>query len=153
MQLPQKKTPARSKGNALATWSIVYQTTVQNLDKNSEETYVGLTEGSFKSRYLNHTSTFRNEKSKHATELSKHIWWLKESKRRYSIKWRIVKKCQPCSNKTKRCNLCSHEKFVIICQPELSSLNKRNELVSICGHRKKHIYCVIHNPHSCFHRM
>ena len=38
----------------------------------------GLTEGTFKKRYNNHTSSFRNEKHKHATELSKYVWELKE---------------------------------------------------------------------------
>ena len=123
------------------TKSIVYQATVKNIDKNTEETYVGLTEGTFKTRYLNHTSSFRNEKTKNATELSKHIWPLKESNARYSIKWKIIKKCQPYSSKTKKCNLCLHEKFVIICHPKLSSLNKRNELISTCRHRKKFLLC------------
>ena len=39
------------------------------------------------------------------------------------------------NNKT--CNLCLKEKFLIICRPELSTLNKRNELVSSCRHRNK----------------
>ena len=136
----RQKSACPLKGRCL-TSSIVYQATVKDLDRNAEETYVGLTEGTFKTRYLNHTSSFRNEKSKNATELSKYIWSLKESNARYSITWKIIKKCQPYSNKTKRCNLCLHEKFVIICQPELSSLNKRNELVSTCRHRKKHLLC------------
>ena len=118
---------------------IVYQATEINEDNNTQETYVGLTERTFMTRYLNHTSSFRNEKSKNATELSKHIWSLKESNTRFSIKWKIIKKCQPYSNGTKRCNLCLYEKFIIICHPELSSLNKRNELVSTCRHRKKHL--------------
>ena len=29
------------------------------------------------------------------------------------------------------------EEFLIICRPELSTLNKRNELVSSCRHRNK----------------
>ena len=31
---------------------------------------------------------------------------------------------------SKTCNLCLKEKFLIICQPDLSSLYKRNELVA-----------------------
>ena len=38
---------------------------------------------------------------------------------------------------SKRCNLCLKEKLLIICRPELSTLNKRNELVSSCRHRNK----------------
>ena len=69
----------------------------------------------FKTRYLNHTSSFRNEKRKRATELSKHIWSLKQSNTRHSIRWKIIKKCQPYSNRTKRCNLSLYEKIVFIC--------------------------------------
>ena len=79
------------------------------------------------------------QQHKHATELSTYILNLKESDTPYSIKWRIIKQCRPYSNKTKRCNLCLYEKFVIICHPELSSLNTRNELISTCRHRKKQL--------------
>ena len=104
------------------------------------QTYVGLTENTFKTRYLNHTSSFRNKTKRNATELSKHIWKLKDSNASYTINWKIIKKSQPYSNKTKRCNLCMSEKFIIICHPELSSLNKRNELISTCRHWKNFYY-------------
>ena len=55
----------------------------------------------------------------------------------YNIKWRILKKCNPYSNFTKKCNLCSYEKYIIVYKPNLCSLNKRNEIMSICKHRKK----------------
>ena len=97
-------------------------------------------EGEFKTRYNGHTSSFRNSRYKHATELSKYVWHLKESSVKYSIKWRIMKKCKSYSNKTKRCNLCLHEKFLIIYYPKLSSLNSRNELLSKCRHRGTNIY-------------
>ena len=121
------------------TKGVVYQATVTNASTKEEQTYVGLTETTFKTRYLNHTSSFRNKTKKHATELSKHIWKLKDSTTPYTINWKIIKKSKPYSNKTKRCNLCLFEKFIIICHPELSSLNKRNELISTCRHRKKYL--------------
>ena len=40
-------------------------------------------------------------------------------------------------NTSKLCNLCLWEKYFIICRPELSTLNKHNELVSCCRHAKK----------------
>ena len=49
---------------------IVYQATVKREDNGEEKTYVGLTEGTFKTRFNNHTSSFRNQQRKHATELS-----------------------------------------------------------------------------------
>ena len=55
---------------------IVYQATVKREDNGEEKTYVELTEGTFKTRFNNHTSSFRNQQRKHATELSKYIWTL-----------------------------------------------------------------------------
>ena len=121
------------------TKGIVYQATVTNDNTKEEQTYVGLTENTFKTRYNNHMCSFRNKSKKHSTELSKYVWKLKEDSIPHSISWKVLRMCQPYSNQTKRCNLCLHEKFIIIFQPELSSLNKRNELVSTCRHRKKHL--------------
>ena len=102
----------------------------------------------FKVRYRNHVSSFRNERYKHATELSKYISSLKdknakynikwcEIKQKYNIKWRKIKQASSYSNITKRCNLCLWEKYFIICKPEMASLNKRNELSSCCRHVRK----------------
>ena len=43
---------------------VVYQATVTTEDDWPNESYVGLTEGTLKSRYLYHTSSFRNERTK-----------------------------------------------------------------------------------------
>ena len=141
---PERKCNCRQKDTCplkgeCQTKGVVYQATVTNTTTKEEQTYVGLTETTFKTRYLNHTSSFRNKTKKHATELSKHIWKLEDSNTLYTINWKIIKKSQPYSNKTKRCNLCLSEKFIIIYHPELSSLNKRNELISACRHRKKYL--------------
>ena len=117
--------------------AVIYQAAVTNKAMKEVQTYVGLTKNTFKTRYLNHTSSFRNKSKRNATELSKHMWKLKNTNTSYTINWKIIKSSQPYSNKTKRCNLCMSEKFIIICHPELSSLNKRNELISTCRHRKK----------------
>ena len=81
--------------------------------------------------------SFRNSKYKHATELSKFVWHLKDKNIKYSVKWRIIAKCSSYSTKTKRCQLCLHKKFLIIYHPNLASLNSRNELLSKCRHRNK----------------
>ena len=41
---------------------IVYQAIVRRDDNNEESSYVGLTEGTFKTRYANHSTSFRHEK-------------------------------------------------------------------------------------------
>ena len=83
------------------------------------------------------TCSFRNECYKNATELSKYIWSLKERKINYKIKWRKVKQARSYSNINKKCNFCPWEKYFIICKPEMSTLNHRNEMASSCRHSKK----------------
>ena len=123
-------------GNCLRP-SVVYQATVTRNDNNTSETYIGLTEIDFKTRHRNHIASFRHAKHKNSTELSKHIWTLKNDNIDYSISWRVLSSSSPYNSSSKRCNLCLKEKFLIICRPDLSSLNKRNELVSSCRHRNK----------------
>ena len=85
----------------------------------------------------NHTCSFRNERYRNVTELSKHVWDLKDRNINYEIKWRKVRQAKSYSNINKKCNLCLWEKFFIICKPEMSTLNHRNELTSTCRHSKK----------------
>ena len=121
--------------------SIIYQANVTRTDNNTSQSYIGLTENDFKTRYRNHTSSFRHAKHRNSTELSKHIWSLKDNNIEHSISWRVISNSSSYNSSSKRCNLCLKEKFLIICRPDLSSLNKRNELVSSCRHRNKALLC------------
>ena len=132
----RQKNTCPLNGNCLQS-SVVYQATVTRQDNNITETYVGLTENDFKTRYRNHTASFRHAKHRNSTELSKYIWTLKDNNINFFISWHILSSSLPYKSSNKRCNLCLKEKFLIICQPELSSLNKQNELVSSCRHRNK----------------
>ena len=76
--------------NCLAK-SVIYQATVNTSEKRLPETYVGLTENKFKTRYANHKASFSNIQKQNCTELSKHIWNLKQKNIEYSIKWKILK--------------------------------------------------------------
>jgi hypothetical protein len=42
-------------------------------------------------RYAKDTSSFRHKNDSNKTELSKHIWKLKEINQDYTIKWSILK--------------------------------------------------------------
>ena len=53
---------------------IVYQAKVTTED--SFETYIGMTATDFKTRWRNHQMSFKHEKRKNDTELSKHLWAL-----------------------------------------------------------------------------
>ena len=46
--------------------------------------------------------SFRNERYKHATELSKHIWSLKDQKIAYQIKWWKIKQARSYSNVSRK---------------------------------------------------
>ncbi|KAJ8029039.1 hypothetical protein HOLleu_28333 [Holothuria leucospilota] len=117
------------------TANVVYQATVKS--NYREETYVGLTENTFKLRLANHQQSFTKEKYRNQTELSKYVWTLKNSNTDFKIHWKILAHAPSYSNVSKRCNLCMMEKFYIICYPEMASLNQRSELVSTCRHASK----------------
>jgi len=117
--------------------SVVYQATVTTEDNGSAQTYVGLIENSFKTRFANHKSSFSDPKKRLSTELSKHVWYFKEAKLKFQITWKILKQASPYSPVCDRCNLCLWEKYFTICRPELATLNKRNELVTSCRHANK----------------
>ena len=102
------------KGQCLVK-EVVYQVTITTFE--STETYVGLTATEFKTRWRNHQMSFKNESKKNDTELSKHLWQLKDEKEDFAISWKILAKAKSYSNLTKRCNLCSTEKFYILYKP------------------------------------
>ena len=72
----RKKRECPLNGNCLQKL-IIYQATVIRKDSNTQEAYVGLTDGEFKTRFRNHTASFRNQNLNNSTELSKFIWTLK----------------------------------------------------------------------------
>lgn len=119
--------------------SVIYQASVSREDNTRVESYIGLTEGAFKSRFNAHTSSFRNANQKNATTLSQYIWSLKEKGTSYSIKWKILTHSRATQAGNNNCPLCTMEKFYIITKPELGTLNTRNELASGCRHRRKHL--------------
>ena len=126
--------------NKCTTLSVVYQATVTTTGKTFDkppQTYIGLAENSFKTRYANHKASFNFYNKRNSTELSKFVRELKSNKIDYKIKWKILRHARPYNPASNRCNLCLWEKYYIICKPWMATLNKRNELVSSCRHYKK----------------
>ena len=102
-----------------------------------EDIYIGITENKFKTRYNQHTSSFRLSHKSSATSLSEHIWKLKESNTDPTVTWKILEKAQLYSPTSGKCNLCTTEKaYIAYTHP---SLNKQRELFSTCPHRRKHL--------------
>jgi hypothetical protein len=119
------------------TKGICYQATVIEDISLKTETYVGLTDGSFKARYANHMTDFTHSAKRGCTTLAGHIWRLQDAGLSYTIKWSILKQVKSFSPVSGKCDLCLTEKHLIIFSPELASLNQRNELSSACRHRAK----------------
>ena len=59
--------------------SVVYNANVITESDTTGKNYIGLTEGTFKQRYTQHKLSFRNRNYSNSTELSKHIWTLKDN--------------------------------------------------------------------------
>ena len=82
---------------------LVYNAVV---NRSTTKNYYGTCEKSFKERYNNHTSSFRNKSHQKSTELSNYIWELKENGENYTINWLIAMKAHPYNCGTRKCDLC-----------------------------------------------
>ena len=97
-------------------------------------TYTGQTANSFKERYNSHRSDFRHEKFRTSTRLSELVWSLKDKDKEYDISWSVLAKAKPYSPVTRRCKLCTAEKWWIMERPGTASINRKSELFSACRH-------------------
>ena len=103
---------------------------------SGEETYVGLTAGTFKKRWDGHKTDFKYPHNRGSTTLSTHIWALKDQNINHDVTWKVIGRAAPFSPVSGRCNLCILEKFEIIFNAERATLNSRHELFSSCRHKK-----------------
>ena len=97
----------------------------------------------------------KNEKYRHDTTLSLHIWELKDRKEDFEIDWKIIGRAQPFSPISVICNLCTLEKYHILFfnqimsnpsqkqpntnffYPKQTTLNKRLEFTNFCLLKRK----------------
>ena len=133
----KKKDKCPLENNCL-TQSVIYKVSVKTEGIPNEKIYIGLTEGTFKRRFYNHQLTFRDRSYYKSTELSKHIWGLKDKKKNFYTGWSIITTAAPYNNSSKKCNLCLTEKLCILKADKATLLNKRSELISRCRHEDKY---------------
>ena len=124
-----RKCSCRSKPNCplngeCLTQCLVYKAT--STTSSNSFVYYGTSEGEFKTRYNDHTKYFRHCECMNETELSKHVWNLKDHGLTNYLSWQIHgltnylpweihKKASPYQCGSKRCDLCLSEKVSIIC--------------------------------------
>ena len=134
----QDKTKCPIPDNCCAE-KVVYQATVTHEDGKTA-VYVGSTEPSFKFRYGNHKKSFRKEKYKSETTLSKYLWD-NGLQRKPKITWKILKKCSTYGIGQKSCDLCLSEKLYIIKNFQKPNLiNKRTDIGNKCIHKMKYTF-------------
>ena len=115
---------------------IIYQATVTTTeDPPKEDHYVGLTSTTFKERLGNHKTSFNHAQHGKRTELSKHIWKLKRKNIGYEVKFKLLDRAKPYSPVSGVCNLCLSEKYYINFHPEISTINKKDEINGFCRHK------------------
>ena len=83
----------------------------------------------------NHKKSINHNKCSKETTLSKRLWQLKEMEVNFELKWKILDRAQPFSPVSWVCGLCTLEKWYILFKPELSTLNRREEILGHCFHK------------------
>ena len=118
----------------------IYQATVTHASpetgKQETNTYIGLAATSFYQRHQNHKTTFKDKNHCTKSELSNHIWKLKELGLAFDVSWKIIDRGKKFSPTSKSCKLCTLERYYLICRPDLYTLNKNKEFSDECVHKR-----------------
>ena len=122
----------------MATRGIIYECQVKEVQSGKVESYIGLSENSFKDRYYKHRKSFTTE-GYHKNSLSTHVWDLKKKHVNFELTWRIISTAKPYSTTSKSCELCLREIYYIMYDRKKASLNKRDEFFGHCLHKGKYL--------------
>ena len=84
-----------------------------------------------------HKKSFKLDKYKSETTLSKYVWENKLNPTP-SISWKFLKNCSTYDVGNKTCDLCLSEKFFIIKNlHHVNLINKRTDIGNSCPHKRK----------------
>ncbi|GFR75193.1 inositol hexakisphosphate and diphosphoinositol-pentakisphosphate kinase 2 [Elysia marginata] len=130
----RKKQDCPVEGECLKE-NVIYQAIVEEKETKTTETYIGLTQNTFKTRYNLHLSTFRLSHKRKSTSLSDHIWRIKDRNNSFKITWNILTQTKRVQAGNDRCDLCTTEKLFILTNKHASSLNIKTEILNKCPHK------------------
>ena len=85
-------------------------------------------------------------KNRNQTALSSYIWKLKEKKIPYFVNWSIKARGHAFSSGGRACDLCLTEKLIILTADQYTMLNRRDELLESCRHKRKHLLVSLFPP-------
>ena len=126
------KLPCPTEPVPCTTENVLYQAKVTS--GNEASYYIGSAATSFKTRWNNHKSSFKYQTYRNATELSKHVWSLKDEGKPWNIEWSIIKRLKPVKPTSDPCILCQSEAYAIL-RRQGKCLNKRTEIMGKCRHQ------------------
>ena len=115
--------------------NIIYQAEVQAEGKIM--TYYGSTVD-FKKRYGSHKHSLKH-KTANQTALSSYVWKLKDKKVPHEIRWSRKARGHPFASGGRACDLCLSEKLIILMADQDKTINKRDELLETCRHKREHL--------------
>ena len=139
-------------GNCLQSL-LIYQATITHKDNGTTETYIGLTENDFKTRNRTHTTSFWHSKHRNSTELSKHIWTLKENNIDHFIYGTSFHQDHPTTVQAKDATSASKKNYFSSTNLKYHRLINVTELVSLCHHRNKALLCNSWTKHWNYHAL
>ena len=116
--------------------SMIYKASIKT--SNEHRNYIGQAGNTFKERYTNHKASFKHRMQMNSTELSKHVWKIKDKNTTYDLRWSKMASAPTYTPSTGKCNLCILEKTLILFSTE-ELLNRRNEIMNKCRHRNKYL--------------
>ena len=118
---------------------VIYQAKVEIKDK-PPEFYIGLAKD-FKQRWRKHRDSLRYEDFDSHTMLSRFVWQKRGEGSNPLVKWRILENNVRDFNPiTGVCRLCTREKYRIVLEPSLATLNRRTELFAPCRHKAAYLF-------------
>ena len=119
--------------------SVIYKAEIS--DNNNKATYIGLTAGTFKTRYNLHKSDFNLRHHASKTTLATYVWEQRDKGNeeiRKKINWSYIASAPAYNPSTGKCQLCTREKMEILYSNDPHLLNKRTEINAKCRHRERH---------------
>jgi hypothetical protein len=123
---------------ACNTNGVIYEAKVKT-DDGKVESYVGLAKN-FKKRYSKHKATLAGRNADGQTTMSKYTWRMRDEGLNPSVSWKYLETNIPDFNPvTGICRLCTREKFQIALNPQVATLNSKNEIFSSCRHRPQYL--------------
>ena len=116
----------------------IYEAEVKT-DDGKVESYVGLAKN-FKKRFPKHKSTLGSRTADGQTTLSRYVWKKRDEGLNPTVSWKYLETNVPDFNPvTETCKLCTREKYQILLNPSVATLNLKTEIFSSCRHRLSYI--------------